>query len=70
MKFTLFLLFAGEKTEPLGRSGAHGTLGHAGDAVGGIDEQSAVAGGAGAQADATHSQDPGKLVDGGGRPEE
>lgn len=66
----LFLPFAGKKTESLGRPDAYGTPGYPGDAVGGINEQSAVAGSAGTQADATHPQDPGKLVDGGGRPEE
>ena len=38
-----FLSFPGEKTESLGRF-AYGTLGYTGNAVGGIDEQSAVAG--------------------------
>lgn len=70
MRFTVSFLFPGEKTKSMGRADAYRAVGHAGDAVGGVDEQSAVAGGTGTQADATHPQDPGKLVDGGGRSEE
>lgn len=58
-----------ESPAQLGRSNADRASGHPGNALGSV-EQPAVAGGAGAEADATHPQDPGKLVDGGGRPEE
>lgn len=45
--FTHFFFFD-KKTESLGRPDAYRTLGHAGDAVGGVDKQPTFAGGTGA----------------------